>query len=385
MGKYGVAQKLLSQYIDLSFRFFSTQKNHGEQFCGLFKKKLGCEGRTHVFAVTERNEMMRSFPKISDKRVSLLLKAIVSAGVLFLLFRKIDMQQFTSVLAKAQFEPLVWAYVSALLSHVVAALRWQLLCPQVNFFVLLRQVYIARFYSTIAPGQMFGEAAKIVYLTKEMKERGTNIASTQIATSVVLDKIVGLIGLVFVGIWGWLMSFDVGSDGPFLSMVILAALFVLLLVMPLFKTTSALFYAMIKWVEKHFPKLGRFTAKLEVFYQSWRCFLKQPLRVFGSFLLSIVFHLLCVAFLQQCGQAVNIYLPFYNYCYITVFVSLALLLPVSFAGLGVREATLVGFLTGLGVPVELTLGCSFLQLLIHMADALVGGLLLLVKKSKKNQ
>lgn len=38
-GKYGLSQKIVSQFFYILFRFFSTRRRFGEQFCGLFKKK----------------------------------------------------------------------------------------------------------------------------------------------------------------------------------------------------------------------------------------------------------------------------------------------------------------------------------------------------------
>ena len=38
-GKYGLSQKMISQFFYILFRFFSTKRRFGEQFCGLFRKK----------------------------------------------------------------------------------------------------------------------------------------------------------------------------------------------------------------------------------------------------------------------------------------------------------------------------------------------------------
>jgi uncharacterized membrane protein YbhN (UPF0104 family) len=85
------------------------------------------------------------------------------------------------------------------------------------------------------------------------------------------------------------------------------------------------------------------------------------------------------------GHAVGVSVPLTDWCWIFAVLSVALLLPVSFAGLGVREATLVGFLGALGASRELALSASLLSLLIQVVDSLIGGAIVLFDPSMKRR
>ena len=51
------------------------------------------------------------------------------------------------------------AFLAVQGTHVIAAARWGLLCRKAKFLPLIKLVYVSRLYSTVLPGQLFGEAA----------------------------------------------------------------------------------------------------------------------------------------------------------------------------------------------------------------------------------
>ena len=66
---------------------------------------------------------------------------------------------------------------------------------------------------------------------------------------------------------------------------------------------------------------------------------------------------------------------FFDWCWIQGVLSLALLLPLTFAGLGIREGTLISILGILGVAPEKALALSFSILGLQIILASIGGLI----------
>ena len=91
---------------------------------------------------------------------------------------------------------------------------------------------------------------------------------------------------------------------------------------------------------------------------------------------SLGVQLLSVGAFALGGRALGIDLPAWAWAAVAVPVFLMATLPVSFGGWGTREAAAVIALAGFGVPAASAVGASVLYGLFALAQAIVGGLLL---------
>lgn len=320
---------------------------------------------------------------VSRQALSTIAKILFSAVVLYFLFRKCD---WAALFAAIRHANLVYALLALLAvegTHLIAAARWQLLCRKAKFLPLFKLVYVSRLYSTVLPGQLFGEAAKVVYISQSNPE----ITPEEATASVVVDKIVGLVGLLIVGIGGALLSASALNRSITLWFAVCAAVLALCVALPAFPPVSRLIHRVLDALERRFSKTAKFVGRLRLFVTSWQAYLKTPLVLVFSVLLACAFQFLSTAGMMLLGRAVGVNVALSDWCWIFAVLSVALLLPVSFAGLGVREATLVGFLGALGAAKELALSASLLSLFIQILDSLIGGALVLfdpaLKRKKK--
>jgi uncharacterized protein (TIRG00374 family) len=308
-------------------------------------------------------------------------KIAFSVIVLYFLFRKCDWPELFSTLKNANLLLVLLSFFVVQLTHAVAAFRWRLLCRKARFFPLFKLVYVSRLYSTVLPGQLFGEAAKVVYISQSNPE----ILPEEATASVVVDKIAGLIGLLLIGIGGVLFSSSMQSRDVLGWFAVCTLVLVLCVALPAFPPVSRLINRVLDAIKHRFPKAGGITERLRLFLTSWQSYLKTPLVLLLSVFAACVFQLLSTAGMSLLGHAVGVSVPLTDWCWIFAVLSVALLLPVSFAGLGVREATLVGFLGALGASRELALSASLLSLLIQVVDSLIGGAIVLFDPSMKRR
>jgi len=99
--------------------------------------------------------------------------------------------------------------------------------------------------------------------------------------------------------------------------------------------------------------------------------LRHPRRLVLCFLAALGFHGLNVAIHVVLGRAFGIDLSVAAWCLVYAGIALLLLLPVSIAGLGVREGGYVGLLAVFDVPANQALSFS----LVFFAFTLLGALL----------
>ena len=304
-------------------------------------------------------------------------KLLFSAVALFFLFRKCDWHVLLLTIKTANVFLIVVAFFAMQLAHVIAAVRWNLLCKKTSFILLLKMVFISRFYTTVLPGQLFGEAAKIFHV----KRSSPNISTQEITTSVIVDKIVGLVGLLLVGICGVFLSKKLPSGEMAIWFAVCVLTLGVCLALPALPVVSRLINSVLDAIAKRSEKAETLTSKLRLFLVSWQSYMHTPLVLVVTALIGVVFQAVLAASMYFLGCAVAVEVPFADWCWIFSILSVALLLPISFAGLGVRETTLVGFLGIFGVSSELALSVSLLALFIQIIDALIGGAILLFDHS----
>lgn len=306
-------------------------------------------------------------------------KALTSAAILYYLFRKCDWLSLADALINANLAYLLLALFLVEITHAIGALRWQLLCGKARYWALFKLVFVSRLYSTILPGQLFGEAAKVVYICQSSPD----ISPEEATVSVVVDKIVGLIGLLFIGIGGALFSSGIRNSNVILWFALCALALVLCVALPAWPPVSRLITRMLNALSDRFSRIQGLMARLKLFLSSWQAYLKTPRILTFSVLLGVVFQLISTASMNFLGQAIGMRVTLADWAWIFAVLSIALLLPVSLAGLGVREATLVGFLGALGVRSELALSVSLLSLMIQIVDSLIGGAVILFDSSMR--
>ena len=226
------------------------------------------------------------------------------------------------------------------LTHVVGAARWRLLCPKAKFFSLFKLVFISRLYSTVLPGQLFGEAAKVVYISQS----NPDITAEEATASVVVDKVVGLIGLLLVGICGALFGREARSTArlPFWFAVCAFAL-ALCVILPAFSPVSRLIHRVLDSYQTPLPQDGRVHRAASAVFNELAGIPQNAARArrFGAdgVFVSVSLHSGNDAPWPR-GQGSR--LRWRTGAGFFAVLSIALLLPVSFAGLGVREGTLGG-------------------------------------------
>jgi|GEM_PF-1694361 len=104
---------------------------------------------------------------------------------------------FISLLAHSKPVPLFFAFALLGIPFLITAWRWQQLlgvCQiKLPYGRCLTLTFLGQFYSTFLPGTTSGDIVKIVYTGKLTGQK------TKSAITVILDRVIGLVGLIIVG------------------------------------------------------------------------------------------------------------------------------------------------------------------------------------------
>ncbi len=298
----------------------------------------------------------------------LILKLATSVALLTWLLVRSDVGLVLATLQKLS--PSVLASVASLLPVMIAisAFKWWLFVPRHSYPQLVRLNLVGVFYSIVLPGQVAGEAVKAYRLGAGRAD------AEEIAASVLVDKVNGMIGLLALGILGAHAS-RLGIPGSLVAsfsvtlLIGLALLYSLHLPLLRRRIESGIGFVSRRWSFAK-PLVDRLT----LFLAASTRYLARPGLMLASVLLGITYQLLCIAVIRIVAPSFGIDVPLIEWLWIFAVVTTAALLPLSVAGLGIREGAFVAVLGLLQVPSASALALSLTIFATQLATALLGGL-----------
>jgi len=294
-----------------------------------------------------------------------LLKILFTLALLTILLTQINFSQLNDIIHQFSGKYIFLVIILTWLALWVNAVKWQLLLPEYKVLTLFRFNLIAIYYSLILPGQFLGELAKAYYLGKGKQD------AEKIAASIIVDKLTGLIGILLIGLFGIHVTSQNlppilnGSFQGIALLLILALLSAKILAIP---SKQILHH----WLPVRFQRIGQ---QLENLLDAWLIYLKMPKLLLNSILLGSIFQLMCVAIVTTLAVALNLPISWIDMCWVFSVVSLAVFLPLTIAGIGIREGAFVGTLSLLNIPLEQGLALSLSVFGLNLLTALIGGLI----------
>jgi len=293
-----------------------------------------------------------------------ILKFAVSFLLIYLFLSKIQLASVFSDLKTIPPGTIILVLILNLIAILISIWKWHILLPRISFREISLANLAGRFYSFILPGQILGEAAKIYHITsgQAIKEK--------IVASVIVDKLNGVLAILVLGLVGLL--FTVKNFGWFFFLLGLLLLFIVFL----FSLRIKIVYDFLFRLFVKFKKLG------EVLL-SWREYSNRVDLMLFNFILGLAFQFIGVYAIFLAAQELNLQVSFLALCWVFAAVSAAMLIPVTIAGLGVREGSFIALLGLVGVSQEKALALALVLFAIQIFDAGLGALAFLYKLCQK--
>ena len=320
----------------------------------------------------------------SQKRINLkkqilsfLLKFLISSLLILLLLRKIHFLEILISIQKISCVTFILVIVLDLLALLIAAYKWKILVSGYGFTRILLVSMIGRFYSLVLPGQLPGEAAKAYYLGKGQEDK------MKVAASVIMDKLSGIVGLLFVGVVSLVFTSQNVPRSIIFSLTIVLAMSIMFLVVIRIRFITSLFEKMLTWAGIKFRYLCKISAHSIVLIDEIKIYMDRPYLLLGNFILACIYQLAGVLMVFIIARNLGIQVEYVDFCWIFAVVSIALLLPVTIGGLGLREGAFLGLLGWMNVLPDKAMALSLSFFGVQILEALAGGILALLKLGKE--
>ena len=318
-------------------------------------------------------------PSVARSLIVPIAKAVVSVALLSVLLSRVEMWRLWALARDASPVWLAGALGLYLLMILVSTWRWDLLLQaqqvRLPFRHLTSSFLVATFFNNFLPSNIGGDVVRIADTAPAAGSK------TRATTIVLIDRGLGLLGLVLVAAIGASSTSRIETArmgvGPELlwagfglaTMVATPALLMPRVFTRLLQPLRVLHPA---WVDERLNRLRDALAR----------FRNEPGALAACFAGAVVVQLVLVAFYAAVAGSMNIPIGFPELAVIVPISFIVQMLPVSMNGFGVREATFGFYFTRLGLPLESALLVSFVGAAVIMLFSVSGGVTYLLRQRR---
>ena len=316
-------------------------------------------------------------PSAARSALGWTLKIGVSAGLLYVLFTRIDASQTWDHMRNASVPWLATALVLYLVMLLISTLRWKILLGtqhvNVPFGRLVNSYLAATFANNFLPSNIGGDVIRVADTARAAQ-------SKTLATAIVLaDRGVGVVGLGFVAACGSSLAANqstrIGPIGPAilwggLAAVVGVSVFALLWPARVGALARPLRIFHAEWVERRIltitSAIGRFR--------------KAPGALTACLGISIAVQALLVGFYASIAEALHLRIALGHLGMLVPISFLVQMVPVSMNGHGVREWTFREYLTRIGIAEESAVALSLIGASLVMLFSISGAAAYLTRR-----
>jgi len=294
------------------------------------------------------------------------LKFLVSGLLLYILIRKIGLENLF-----ASFSQIRWPWFAAgiglfTISNLTGAFQWFLLLRYAgisfSYARVLQYYYIGLFFNNFFLSNMGGDVFRLYYITRY----GQNGAAA--LSTVFMDRFFGFTMLTFLGIAGgiyWVGVAELGKIWPTLLAlaIIWGGVFVVLSV----RRLGSLFHFFLK---PFLPE--KFLLRLRDVYNLIHGFSRRRKLLSAVLATSLIIQGIRVSIHYIAARALGIQAPFLAFMVFVPLIALLASLPISIGGLGVREQSGVFLFRRVGIAPHQAVPMELLAYILTIASSLPG-------------
>jgi uncharacterized membrane protein YbhN (UPF0104 family) len=255
----------------------------------------------------------------------------------------------------------------------LSILRWHLLLEVAGAAVgwgRTAQLSLAGlFFNSVLPGVMGGDVMRAYWAAKDAPQ-----ARPAAVVSILLERVLGLAATVLVGAalilphWGNLTEHPVTRAGAYAFLVVAGILMVILAVLG-HPVSGKLLRGDMKSGWRKVAGEGA---------EACHVCLTHPIGTGVGLGLSVLAQLLLVNLFFSVAQAMGLSVGFWQLASVLPMVAMVTVLPITWNGLGLREAAFATFLGTFGIPTAQSVAISLTGFAVILVWNLLGGLVYLV-------
>lgn len=314
------------------------------------------------------SSLSRLWEFLKKPAVSLALRVTVSALLLAYLIRLSAFNEIARAFSRINPLYLLGFFALYFSSVFLTSVRWRILLRtwdiEARLDTLLRYILTGLFMNNFLPGSLGGDAYR---LYSGGRDTGKLEA---VAATIFYERVLSYASLVTLGLVALSIRADLASDLTF--WLLLGGVFLALTGLTAVSTLPAFG----RWAEKfvsRFPFAERL--RLKDWVHSFRFKVRHPGLLAVVFLLSFLIQFVDIYAFRLVGAAIQLPVKFSDLLLFVPLLYLAILLPLSVNGIGIRESVFVIFASSWGITSADAVAFSLTVFALNLAGSLVGGVI----------
>jgi len=308
------------------------------------------------------------------KKLLLLLKLLITIGILYYIFTYIPISEVVSSIAQANIMYIVLGIALTLIIRYAEAYQMKIITCKQGLTLSVWRIYeisiIVAFYSLFLPGYIAGGALRWYKFAQH-----DNMPAEALA-SIVFHRLIRVIIVIILGILCWIVDTDLISHYNIGRVLIVPFLVVCALCMVLFSKKFSFVRKSIgqlidsKYIHHSIKEKIRKLANAMIYFKTLSAnnLLSILILALGGELLAIfTFYLFAVS--------IDLNLSYFHLGWMRSIIHIAAMLPISFSGIGIREGGLIYMLQPYGISASLCVALSFILFGQLLFIAMLGGLI----------
>lgn len=289
------------------------------------------------------------------------IRVVVTLLLLGFLARSIDFDVLSQLFLEIE---LMWVGIAAasiLVVRFFIALRWKTLLAshdfQISLWSLNKIIFISMFAGQFLPGVIGTDIVRGYMVAKSQGRTGT------VVMTLLIDRIVGIYGMGFVAVIGVLVAEMLGRSTGLLTVVLLFIFFLVIsatvLILGVERIRRQRWFLGTRW--------EKLSARLVRLAFSATTLMRRHNALTGVLIVSVAIVLVRCYVFYCLYRAFGASVPFDVLMVFIPIMFVAVLLPVSLGGLGVRETTLVYLFRTMGVAAEVSVSVGLIFHFLQIA------------------
>ena len=299
-------------------------------------------------------------------KTRLIIKWVIGLSILFTLIYKLDIDQILATLMNAKPIIILLAFVYVFVAYFINAYNYKIILDAMNvklkFSKIAWNYMISWSLGRFTPGRL-GEFGIISLLEQEKIKKGKG------ASLIVIDKFISLITLILISSIGFFVFFEF-NIALILFIICLIILIILLLSLRLSYVRDFIKKIILKEKARDF---GGFYKNIVYVIKT------KKIALFADFIVTLIRLGLGGLVIYILFKCFNIIIPIPTIVAITSIGGILALIPVSIAGLGVTEASVIYLYSLIGVDIVIA---GTIYLLIRVMGFLWAIIILLISSKR---
>ncbi len=313
----------------------------------------------------------------SKKLFTTALKALLSVALLSWVFYKVGVGQIIGQLLRADKLLFLSGIFLFALSNILGAFQWWLLLRiqgiRITYKAALYYYFVGLFFNNFLPTNIGGDVYKAYDLSKKVKQKEGVIAAT------IMDRLMGFVALVALALLATVLAIGKLQQLKLLGLT-LVSLFILLSIFLVFFNRRV-----ARMGDRFFFRLlpSGLRGTLREIYGSIYSY-KGNSKFFFKFLgISLVIQSIRILINYLIALSIGIRIDLLYFFLIIPLIALAIALPISVAGIGVRESSGMILFQRIGVVPSQAASMQLLTYIVTLLVGVLGGVLFALVEPKE--